>query len=139
MGLNTRRYINNLIHKKKIFTPFFPTGFNSAKPLKIEIPIFDSNYCRKIYRDRVPITKKQICAGGVLGRDACSGDSGGPLMVAVTENNQPKYVLHGIVSFGVKHCGIDGQPGVYTKVGSYVEWILKTMQMWGEDDARKKR
>lgn len=64
------------------------------------------------------ITGTQICAGDV-GRDTCSGDSGGPLFVNAKGN---RYLV-GITSYGPeKGCGT-GIPAVYTKIYNYREWI----------------
>lgn len=49
------------------------------------------------------------------GKDACTGDSGGP---AVRNNT----VLIGIVSFGFG-CGLRGVPGVYTNIYKLSDWI----------------
>ncbi|XP_034116861.1 chymotrypsin-2 [Drosophila nasuta] len=59
-----------------------------------------------------------IC-GGVDegGKGQCSGDSGGPLIY----NGQQV----GIVSWSIKPCTVAPYPGVYCKVSSYVEWIIK--------------
>ncbi|XP_001357932.2 chymotrypsin-2 [Drosophila pseudoobscura] len=62
-----------------------------------------------------------ICGGvdeGGMGQ--CSGDSGGPLLY----NGQQV----GIVSWSVKPCTVAPYPGVYCKVGNYVDWI-KTSQI----------
>jgi secreted trypsin-like serine protease len=37
-------------------------------------------------------------------------------------------VIYGLVSYGVKTCGmLEGYPGVYTKISKYIEWILDNM------------
>jgi len=51
------------------------------------------------------------------------GDSGGPLMFLI-EN---QYYLMGIVSSGPKICGEPGHPGIYTRVPSYIDWIIKKL------------
>ena len=56
-----------------------------------------------------------------IGRDSCTGDSGGPLISRQGEE-EPMY-LKGIVSFGARRCGEKGTPGVYTKVSEYIRWI----------------
>ncbi|XP_063986817.1 ovochymase-2-like isoform X2 [Diachasmimorpha longicaudata] len=62
-----------------------------------------------------------ICAGAYgNGKDACAGDSGGPLQIV---NKWNKYELLGIVSSGVG-CGT-GTPGYYTDIPRMVPWIRK--------------
>lgn len=85
--------------------------------------------CAAIYNKSVPVTEKQLCAGGVEGKDSCSGDSGGPLQfVGQPTSGGLSYIQYGLVSFGPRQCGTNGRPGVYTKVGHYMEWILNTMR-----------
>jgi len=52
------------------------------------------------------------------GIDACSGDSGGPLIC--NENGKPTLV--GITSRG-KGCAMEDNPGVYTPTWTYIQWI----------------
>lgn len=70
------------------------------------------------------LSTSNACAGTypVDGFDACSGDSGGPLIV---RNGTSPAVLVGIVSWGIGDpaCG-DGQyPGVYTHVASLRDFL----------------
>jgi len=60
-----------------------------------------------------------LCAGGDGERDACGGDSGGPLLDA-----NDMYRQYGVTSFGVG-CARPDKPGVYTRVSHYQAWITK--------------
>lgn len=57
----------------------------------------------------------------LLGRDTCSGDSGGPLYVADAKG---RWLLAGVTSRSVA-CSVDacGDGGVYTRVDRYRDWI----------------
>lgn len=75
---------------------------------------------------RDPLTSNMICAGIPDGaRDACNGDSGGPLF-AIADG---KPVQVGIVSWGEGPldsniaCGHENAYGVYTRVSSVRDWI----------------
>ena len=71
------------------------------------------------YRSMPVIDRSMMCAGYMDGgKDACSGDSGAPLICI--ENNKP--VLHGMVSWGYG-CAKRNFPGVYTRISTYVDWI----------------
>ncbi|XP_045582265.2 serine protease 30 isoform X2 [Procambarus clarkii] len=60
-----------------------------------------------------------ICAGYLDGKkDSCNGDSGGPLAC----NIDGSYTLMGVVSWG-KNCGKARQPGVYSHIQYYLDWI----------------
>lgn len=73
-----------------------------------------------------PLTNNMICAGTTDGaRDACNGDSGGPLFVS----NDGKLTQVGVVSWGEgpenagAACGHANAFGVYTRVANYLDWI----------------
>jgi secreted trypsin-like serine protease len=79
---------------------------------------------------RDPLTDNMICAGLADGaRDACNGDSGGPLFV--TQNGTRTQV--GIVSWGEgpmdanAACGHANAYGVYTRLANYRGWIAEHM------------
>ena len=64
-------------------------------------------------------------------RDACKGDSGGPLMMLKTPTgpdvfSRRTYQLVGVVSTGLG-CGNPEFPGVYTKVSAYRDWIVSQL------------
>ncbi|KAL0113897.1 hypothetical protein PUN28_011317 [Cardiocondyla obscurior] len=60
-----------------------------------------------------------MCAGGQVGKDACTGDGGSPLVCST--NNGP-YQVVGLVTWGIG-CASPGVPGVYTSVSSLSSWI----------------
>ncbi|XP_072920043.1 granzyme A-like [Hemitrygon akajei] len=87
-----------------------------------DVTIIDRKMCNSqdYYKHQPLITENMLCAGDKKGgRDACRGDSGGPLIC----NKQ----LRGIVSFGYKKtCGLPEKPGVYTRITKkYIQWIQK--------------
>jgi secreted trypsin-like serine protease len=80
------------------------------------VPVYWDDDCRDAY-DEGWILPGMLCAGVLHERDACQGDSGGPL--AFKYNG--RFELVGIVSWG-EDCA-SSKPGVYTRVGDYVDWI----------------
>ena len=82
---------------------------------------------KKIY---AKFGENQICAGGEPGKDACYGDSGGPLMhtfKSSAPNSVQQWYEEGVVSRGIG-CGIENNPAIYTKVSQYLEWIAQNMR-----------
>lgn len=79
---------------------------------------------------RDPLTDNMLCAGLADGaRDACNGDSGGPLFVT----RDGSRVQVGIVSWGEgpmdanAACGHANAYGVYTRLSNYRGWIAEKM------------
>lgn len=77
------------------------------------------------------LTGNMICAGTTSGvRDACNGDSGGPLFT----EGQGGPVQVGIVSWGEgpmdegAACGHANAYGVYTRVSNYKDWMTEKMK-----------
>ncbi|XP_054982716.1 mannan-binding lectin serine protease 1 isoform X3 [Sorex araneus] len=96
--------------------------------MEIEIPIVGHHICQESY---VPLMKKvtwdMICAGEKEGgKDACAGDSGGPM---VTLNNKTgEWYLVGTVSWGVD-CGKKDRYGVYSDIYHNKDWIQRVTKM----------
>ncbi|XP_037913459.1 serine protease easter-like isoform X2 [Hermetia illucens] len=84
--------------------------------------------CNRLYnRINVTLKNSQICAGAQGGVDSCNGDSGGPL-IAESDDRIPHLYVAGITSFGPSRCGFKGQPGIYTRVNSFVNWIMSHLR-----------
>ncbi|KFB52515.1 AGAP009214-PA-like protein [Anopheles sinensis] len=74
----------------------------------------------------VKIVDTQVCARGEQSlSDNCSGDSGGPLK---TLSTSARFVQYGVVSFGLRTCGVRSSVGVYTRIESYIDWILDKLE-----------
>lgn len=87
---------------------------------EVVVPLIANADCRQSYG---MLTDNMLCAGYAEGsKDACAGDSGGPLMVPDAEG---KWKLAGLVSFGYG-CGRPLFYGVYTRIANYVAWIEAT-------------
>ncbi|XP_053946957.1 serine protease easter-like isoform X2 [Anastrepha ludens] len=103
---------------------------NSNIKLKAELDVVPLKDCRNVYRPQGILLKDtQMCAGGKRGVDSCRGDSGGPLIgLGTTSKGHTYFFLIGIVSFGPATCGMEGWPGVYTRVSNFVDWIQATIR-----------
>lgn len=106
----------------------FFLGRASSKLLKVDVPTMLHSECENKYGRQANITQRQLCAGGRNQKDSCQGDSGGPLQRVSSVNKKAKYVQYGIVSFGPTFCGTEGNPGVYTKIAYYMNWLLDNMK-----------
>ena len=112
---------------------FYPGvgGVNTPDELhEVDLPIVDDNACDLSYPsdyllgDFEPLT--MVCAGyDEGGKDACSGDSGGPLMV---KDATGAFIHMGIVSWG-GGCAYPTQYGVYSRsADTFLKtWIDKTL------------
>lgn len=88
--------------------------------MKVKLQVFSDEECSN--RHQVQLHSSQICAGVPEGgKGQCSGDSGGPLLLA------EKDTQIGIVSWSVKPCTRPPYPGVFTEVSAYVDWIVETV------------
>jgi len=94
-------------------------GWGSDVLMQLVAPHISTRTCQKYLGSSVH--DKVICAGYLEGgKDSCQGDSGGPLAAMVGG----KWTLAGVVSWGYG-CAQRGNPGVYTKVASYLDFVNK--------------
>ncbi|GIY11809.1 plasma kallikrein [Caerostris darwini] len=98
----------------------FPYGKYAKELQEVELSLLSHPTCVSKYGGVIQETN--LCAGGLKNRDACSGDSGGPLF----GKYDGKWHSVGVVSWGMG-CGREGYPGVYTKVSEYLDWIAEEM------------
>uniref|UniRef100_A0A182Q718 Peptidase S1 domain-containing protein n=1 Tax=Anopheles farauti TaxID=69004 RepID=A0A182Q718_9DIPT len=104
------------------------TGFGQSQTpllLKVSLKPVGRDQCDRLYRVgdrglRDGLQDYQLCAGDVE-MDTCPGDSGGPLQVKLLHNAKMTPFVLAVTSFG-SACG-QSNPGVYTKVASYIPWI----------------
>jgi len=127
----------------------YPDGNISDVLRNVDVFTVDFEHCIGAYEGLED--EMMLCAGYPPegGRDACEGDSGGPLLSKQSRKDPP--VVYGIISFG-DDCGLPESPGIYTRVSHYDEWIRDFICQYsdyplpstnqggnGNDDARCRR
>ena len=100
---------------------------NFASTLQqVTVPIVSNDSCQLAFKKDptdVHISPNVICAGEPEGgKDACYGDSGGPLII----HHLNRWILAGIVSWG-HGCARPDYYGVYTRVSRYIDFIDKNV------------
>jgi len=109
---------------------FHTQGELQARLQEVDVPVVGHRTCEKALRRQGGLGRRftlhpgSVCAGGEAGKDACSGDGGGPLVCQVGDSME----LAGLVSWGVG-CGKQGVPGVYINIAAYVHWIRETISL----------
>lgn len=100
--------------------------------LKVELTPIRTEQCSEWYpptrKLRQGLQDQHLCAIDEL-MDTCEGDSGGPLQFKLMHNSRMSPFVIGVTSFG-SICGTSN-PGVYTRVSSYHDWIVATMRRNG--------
>ena len=82
------------------------------------MPLVTQQECNRAYRGS--ITDRMICAGFKTGgKDACGGDSGGPLL---SVDEEGIFSVIGVVSWG-EGCARPNKYGVYARVSAVADWI----------------
>jgi len=93
---------------------------------KVDVPIISNAVCEAWHHEKgidITISPEMMCAGYETGKkDACVGDSGGPLMVVM----QGRWTVVGLVSAGFG-CAQSKQPGIYHRVPQTVDWLRENI------------
>ncbi|CAG9811514.1 unnamed protein product [Chironomus riparius] len=94
---------------------------------EVDLPLVDQFTCQNLLRSTrlgqnfILDQSSFLCAGGELGKDACTGDGGAPLVCQVAN----QWFVFGLVAWGIG-CGSSNVPGVYVNVVNYMSWIQQT-------------
>ncbi|XP_066600685.1 venom serine protease 34-like [Prorops nasuta] len=83
---------------------------------EVSVSVLTYNQCKTFYPNG---TSSQLCTYA-RSKDACQFDSGGPVLWENPTTRQ--LLLIAVISYG-RVCGADS-PGVNTRVGSYIDWIV---------------
>lgn len=88
---------------------------------QVTVEVQSNDECKRRYGKDAPggIVPHMLCAA-YPGKDSCSGDSGGPLIVQEAPGSP--WVQAGVVSWGIG-CGKPPYPGVYSRVTAFLDWI----------------
>ncbi|XP_039741509.1 testisin [Pteropus medius] len=93
---------------------------------EVQVGMINTTICNYLYSQpsfRHDIWGDMVCAGNAQGgKDACFGDSGGPLAC----EKKGRWYQVGVVSWGIG-CGRPNRPGVYTNVSRHFKWIRMLM------------
>ncbi|CAK9812585.1 Serine proteinase stubble [Anthophora plagiata] len=96
---------------------------------EVAVPVINNTMCENMYRNAGYIEHIPhifICAGWKNGGfDSCEGDSGGPMVIQRARDN--RWILAGVISWGIG-CAVPNQPGVYTRISEFREWINQILQ-----------
>lgn len=91
---------------------------------KVDVPLVPADVCEQSYSGM--LTDNMLCAGYAAGgKDACYGDSGGPL--TMVDPATGVNTLIGVVSWG-EGCAVANKYGVYSKVSAITDWIEQNAQ-----------
>ena len=117
----------NYDDKSALVTGWGRNSSSSGPPSNIlqeaTVTTMTNSQCRSSSHRHDRITENMICAQAA-GRDACKGDSGGPLAVLGQDGS---YSQIGVVSWG-KGCAKQGYPGVYTRLTALLPWLTQTIK-----------
>jgi len=96
----------------------------NAVMLRVDLQMMPNPVCQQRPGYGPQKIKETVFCASHPKQSTCRGDSGGPVVLT---NGSPTLV--GVVSWGKRRCAGDGQPGVYTRIDQYAEWISQAMKL----------
>ncbi|OWZ00792.1 Glucanase inhibitor protein, partial [Phytophthora megakarya] len=99
----------------------YPNGSQAYELQGVGLQVWGNEDCGQVYS----VDNTMVCAGGVIGKDACDGDAGAPLIKERGPRDEGDIVI-GLGSWGTA-CGV-GYPTVFSRASSALEWINSVMQ-----------
>jgi secreted trypsin-like serine protease len=84
---------------------------------QVDLPLVGDGPCQSVFdgvRNPALYPQEMLCAGGDGHHDACTGDSGGPLLTPLPGGT---WELIGVTSWG-NGCAVAGTPGVFTRLSA---------------------
>lgn len=127
-ALGDKQYENYVV--SSWLSPYSNIGTNSNALHKANVRHMNSTTCTQKFAKLSPYIElseqHQICtqSSNVI----CRGSAGAPLGNTALVGGKARFVQFGIVSFGSRTCGDPGVPEAYTRVASYMDWILSTIE-----------
>lgn len=128
-GSNFCRRFSNLYRVQLAFSNYyFLDGPLPSILQEVSVPVINNTVCETMYRaagyiEHIPHIF--ICAGWRRGGfDSCEGDSGGPMVI---QRPDKRFLLAGVISWGIG-CAEPNQPGVYTRISEFRDWINQILQ-----------
>jgi len=107
-------------------------GVLSDVLMTADVSVFDRQRCNRRGVFGPHVKQNMFCAQG-HGRDACVGDSGGP----ITTREGGEEVLAGVTSFGRANGCVDPDtPTVYTLISPFLAWVRETARLEDRSPAR---
>jgi len=103
-------------------------GVESDSLLEVDLNYIENDECAKIYDSiGLSVTKTMLCTFTKF-KDACGGDSGGPLIKR--GGNAENDVVVGITSWGIL-CADPEFPGVFARISTKYDWIKNHVERNG--------
>ena len=90
---------------------------------EVDVEYIPNDICDLMHGNNGEVTEDMLCAGG-NSKDACYGDSGGPLLQTDPNDDIANDFLVGVVSWG-RGCADPRYPGVYTRISYFFDWLVE--------------